>query len=89
MSICGAEDHQIHWTSCVGYKHLRDGLDLDGSDLELVRYYQLITKEREQEEERGQGEGGKGGKKTEITRTNRKHYMQSWLEKQDHDCRRI
>ena len=58
--ICGEEDQQIHLTSCVSYKHLREGLDLEGSDLDLVRYYQRIIRERETEEECGQGEGARG-----------------------------
>ena len=45
--ICGEDDHQVHLTSCPSYKHLREGLNLEGSDTDLVRYYQLIIKERE------------------------------------------
>ena len=50
--ICGEFDHQVHLTSCPSYAHLRDGLDVLGSDLDLVRYYQLVIRERVQAEER-------------------------------------
>ena len=50
--ICGEDDHQIHLTSCPSYVHLREGLDVEGSDLDLVRYYQLVLRERMQAEER-------------------------------------
>jgi len=32
---------------------MRDRLDLMGNDLDLVRYHQLVIKEREKEEEEG------------------------------------
>ena len=50
---CGEEDHQSHLISCPSYQHLRQGLDLERSDSDLVRYYQLIIKEREQKEDKG------------------------------------
>ena len=46
--ICGDNDHQVHLTLCPSYEHLMEGLDLEGSDTDLVRYYQLIIREREQ-----------------------------------------
>ena len=33
---------------------MRDRLDLMGNDLDLVRYHQLVIKEREKEEEEGE-----------------------------------
>ena len=56
--ICGNEDHQKHLTSCPSYTHLREGLDVEGSDLDLVRFYQLVINERVQEEEREQDRKG-------------------------------
>ena len=50
--ICGEDDHQSHLTSCPSYQHLRQGLDLEGSDADLVRFYQLVIRERVQAEER-------------------------------------
>ena len=49
--ICGEDDHQVHLTSCPSYAHLREGLDVETSDTDLVRYYQLIIREREQRED--------------------------------------
>ena len=48
--ICGEDDHQVHLTMCPSYAHLREGLDLDESDNDLVRYYQMVIREREQGE---------------------------------------
>ena len=52
---CTEDDTQSHLTSCAAYAHLRVGLDLEESDMDLVRYYQLVIREREQEEERDKG----------------------------------
>ena len=57
---CKEEDNHEHLTSCDSYNHLREGLDLEGRDLDLVRHYQLVIKEREKEEEIG------GREKTEV-----------------------
>ena len=54
--ICGEEDDQVHLIFCQSYAHLREELDLEGSDLDLVRYYQRIIRERVQVEEREQEE---------------------------------
>ena len=48
------DDHQEHLISCPSYAHLREGLDLEGSDTDLVRYYQLIISYREEREDRGE-----------------------------------
>ena len=49
--FCGEDDHQSHLTSCPSYSHLRDGLDLTGSDRDLVLFYQRVIRERENKEE--------------------------------------
>ena len=49
--ICGEDDHQSHLVACPSYSHLRDGLDLAGSDSDLVLYYQRVISERENREE--------------------------------------
>ena len=49
--ICGEYDQLSHLTSCLSYSHLKEGLRVEESDLDLVRYYQRIIHEREQEEE--------------------------------------
>ena len=65
---CGEDDHQSHLPFCQSYAHLRDGLDLQRSDLDLVVYYQRVIREREQEEERGSGvERGRGGRGSLVT----------------------
>ena len=50
--IFGDDDHQIHLTSCLNSAHLREGLDVEGRDLDLVKYFHLVFRERMQEEER-------------------------------------
>ena len=50
--ICGEDDHQIHLTSCPSYAHLRERLDVEERDLDLIRFYQLVIEERMQAEER-------------------------------------
>ena len=45
--ICGEDDDQVHLTSCPSYEHLRVGLNIKGSDTDLVEYYQLVIRERE------------------------------------------
>ena len=47
--ICGEDDHQSHLTSCPSYSHLREGLDVEGSERDLVTYFQLVIREREME----------------------------------------
>ena len=58
--ICGEDDHQSHLSYFESYAHLREGLDLERSDRDLVIYYQHVIREIEQE--KGQGrvswEGG-------------------------------
>ena len=48
---CMEDDHQEHLISCPSYAPLREGLDLERSDTDLVRYYQLVISDREQREE--------------------------------------
>ena len=43
---CGDEDNQNNLLTCPIYEHLREGLDLVNSDIDLVTYYQLVIKER-------------------------------------------
>ena len=50
--ICGDDDHQIYLTYCSNSAQLREGLDVEGRDLDLVKYFHLIFRERIQEEER-------------------------------------
>ena len=59
--ICGEDDYQSHLPSCKSYAHLREGLDLAGSDRDLVTYYQRIIRQREQEDEEGRGGRGERG----------------------------
>ena len=53
--ICGEDDFQSHLTSCDMYANLREGLDLERSDIDLVTYYQRVIRQREQAEELGRG----------------------------------
>ena len=51
---CKCGDHldtQTNLLTCRLYEHLREGLDLANSDTDLVRYFQLVIKERHQEQE--------------------------------------
>ena len=50
--LCGEDDHQSHLVLCPSYSHLREGLDLAGSDKDLVLYYQRVISEREEKENR-------------------------------------
>ena len=61
---CGEDDHQSHLVTCSSYTHLRDGLDLEGSDHDLVKYFQKVIREREAEEERTQKEGKERNRNT-------------------------
>ena len=45
--VCGEDDIQSHLIHCSSYAHLRDGLNLEGSDEDLVKYFQLVIRERE------------------------------------------
>ena len=47
---CGDLDTQANLLTCRLYKHLREGLDLVGSDTDLVKYYQLVISERQTED---------------------------------------
>ena len=44
---CGEEDRQAHLLTCPLYEHLRQDLDLENSDKDLVSFYQLVIKERQ------------------------------------------
>ena len=46
---CGEEDTQDNLLTCHLYEHLREGLDLVNSDIDLVTYYQLVINERRSE----------------------------------------
>ena len=46
---CGDLDTQVHLTYCHSYEHLREDLDLEGDESDLVTYYQRVIKERENE----------------------------------------
>ena len=47
---CGDYDHQDHLTTCLQYTHLQEGLDME-TENGLVRFYQLVIREREKEKE--------------------------------------
>ena len=47
---CGDEDTQSHLSFCRSYEHLREGLNLQNNDHDLVLYYQRVIKERERME---------------------------------------
>ena len=49
--FCLEDDHQSHLVSCRSYSHLRDGLDILGSDRDLAIYYQRVIRERENTDE--------------------------------------
>ena len=51
---CGDLDTQSNLLTCKLYSHLREGLDLSNSDKDLVRYYQLVIQDRQQEKEQRQ-----------------------------------
>ena len=52
MCICKEHrDDQESVLNCRLYEHLREGLDLENNDLDLVRYYQLVIEERNRETE--------------------------------------
>ena len=72
---CGEDDFQSHLFTCSSYTHLRDGLDLEGSDHDLVRFFQLVIREHKAEEERTQIEG----------RGSNRNSTYSWLEEHDRD----
>ena len=44
--VCGEDDDQSHLTSCPSYAHLSVCLNLEGNDLHLVRFFELVIKER-------------------------------------------
>ena len=55
---CGEDDHQSHLPFCRSYEHLREGLNLEESDYDLVLYFQRVVREREKEADRdGESEG--------------------------------
>ena len=51
--VCMEDDDQSHLALCPSYTHLRDDLDLVGSDRDLVLYYQRVIRERESVEAGG------------------------------------
>ena len=48
---CGDLDTQAGLLTCRLYAHLREGLDLSNSDTDLVRFFQLVIQERQEEEQ--------------------------------------
>ena len=48
--VCGQPDQQAHLQTCRSYLHLQQGLDME-QDTDLVRFYQLVIKERLENEE--------------------------------------
>ena len=48
---CGELDTQSSLLTCRLYSHLREGLDLSNSDADLVRFFQLVIQERQEEEQ--------------------------------------
>ena len=46
---CGDEDNQDNLLTCPLYEHLRKGLDIVKSDIDLVTYFQLVLKQRLEE----------------------------------------
>ena len=49
---CGEDDIQSHLPHCLSYEHLREGLNLEESDHDLVLYFQRVIREREREADR-------------------------------------
>ena len=49
---CQEPDTQAHLVNCMAYKHLQQGLKVKESDTDLVRFYQLVIKERREKEDR-------------------------------------
>ena len=50
---CGDEDNQPNLLTCPLYDHLRVGLNLVNSDIDLVTYFQLVIEERQKENNTG------------------------------------
>merc|ERR1711954_192455 len=50
--VCGEDDVQSHLFTCPSYAHLAIGLDLEGSDIDLVQFFQRLIQEREEVAER-------------------------------------
>ena len=51
---CGEDDYTSHLVDCSSYLFLQDGLDVRGSDHHLVKFYQLVIREREKEREQAE-----------------------------------
>ena len=51
---CGDLDTQSSLLTCRLYAHLREGLDLTNSDIDLVRYFQLVIQERQEEQDKAE-----------------------------------
>ena len=49
---CGEDDYQSHLPHCLSYEHLREGLNLEDSDHDLVLFFQRVIREREREDDR-------------------------------------
>ena len=48
---CGEDDVTSHLIYCSSYMFLQDGLNVRGSDHDLVKFYMLVIREREKEKE--------------------------------------
>ena len=46
---CKEDDMQEHLATCGAYAHLREGLEIEKSDKDLVIYFQRVIRERETE----------------------------------------
>ena len=56
MCECGEhQDTQSNLLTCRLYERQREGLDLYNSDAHLVKYYQLVIKERQKDKEKDKG----------------------------------
>ena len=51
--LCGEEDSQSHLLHCLHYEHLRNDLNLETNDHDLVLFFQRVVREREKREKRG------------------------------------
>ena len=48
--VCGQPDYQAHLETCSSYLHLQNGLNMQ-CDADIVKFYQLVIKERTENED--------------------------------------
>ena len=48
LCACGLPDAQAHLVECASYSHLREGLRVTECDKDLVRFFQLVIQERQE-----------------------------------------